>query len=518
MSEIVNQSLQKVAKGTVIILVGGIISLLLSFVVLVIIVRNFTVPEYGIFSLSLTILNISIAIGALGLKDGTARQIAYYRAKKENEKVNGVISYSLLFGLLAGVTLFVLVFFSSDIISIKVFNLPELSFSLKVFSIAIPFLILINILIAILRGFGRTKEKIIFENILRSLLFISFLSFLIWIGFSFEWAITTYILSIIITCVVFVIYFIKKKRQITLQHATRSKDKSIGKELLIFSLPLLLVTILSQIMISTDTLMLGFFKTSDIVGLYNAVIPLGRYISVALAAMLFTYVPVLSELYANNKIAEMRRSYAILTKWLCAVTFPLAMVFVFFPNVVLELIFGYEYVSARTTLQILTIGFFLNNFMGPNGAALTAMGKTKFLMLATSVAACINVGLNTLLIPKYGINGAAIATVTALVSINIIRSIKVYSISRIHSLNKNNVKPILLSSILIFVIYIIAKKFLTITFWMLPILFGLFIILYGLSLLLTKSFDKEDLDMLLNIEKRIGLNFKRIKRLLKRFI
>jgi hypothetical protein len=53
---------------------------------------------------------------------------------------------------------------------------------------------------------------------------------------------------------------------------------------------------------------------------------------------------------------------------------------------------------------------------------------------------------------------------------------------------------------------------------MLPLLFILFIVIYGLSLLLTKSLDNEDNVILLGIEKKMGINLKRIKKILKRFM
>jgi hypothetical protein len=63
-----------------------------------------------------------------------------------------------------------------------------------------------------------------------------------------------------------------------------------------------------------------------------------------------------------------------------------------------------------------------------------------------------------------------------------------------------------------------AKSFLTVTCWMLPLLFIFFAVLYGLSLLFTKSFDQEDINMLLTIEKKMGINFRRTKNLLRRFV
>ena len=58
MSEIVNQSLQKIAKGTGIIFIGTIIGMFLGFVGRVIVVRYITQSEYGIFSLALVLMRI----------------------------------------------------------------------------------------------------------------------------------------------------------------------------------------------------------------------------------------------------------------------------------------------------------------------------------------------------------------------------------------------------------------------------------------------------------------------------
>lgn len=510
-------SLQEVAKGTAIVFIGTIVGMLFLSIGRILFARIFSSSEFGIFSLGVTLLNIFAVIGTLGLLEGATRQIAYYKGKNQIDKVQLVIQWSFRCAVLASIIIAFLVFLCSDLIANNVFNLPSLSFSLKILSIAIPFSVLISILSSIFRGFKRVKEKVYFLDIIRNILFPILLIPVIFLNMSFESGIVAYSLSIIITCFVFIIYYVKKK-PISSKFLTKSKNITIGKELFIFSLPLLLVSILYMVLHWTDTLMLGYFTTPDVVGLYNAANPLGRFISISLVAMLFIYTPIVSDLYAKRKDAEMRGSYAILTKWLCAATLPLAMIFVFFPRIVINFVFGSEYLLASTVLQILALGFFINNLLGPNGATLTAMGKTKFLMGATFAAACINIGLNVILIPRYGINGAAIATISALVSINIIRSIKLYSISRIHSLKKNILKPIFLSGILFIFIYIIAKEFLSITFWMLPILFIFFIILYVASLLITKSFDREDIEMLLKIEAKTGIKLKLIKRILNKFI
>jgi len=175
MSEIVNQSLQKIAKGTGIIFIGTIIGMLLGFVSRVIVVRYITQSEYGIFSLALVLMSIFVTISTLGLQEGATRYIACFRGKKEERKVRGVISSSIKIALAASVIFSLILFLSADIISGNIFHISDLSTPLKIFSAAIPFTVLIGIFTSIFRGFDEVKPNVYFQNILRNVLFILFL-------------------------------------------------------------------------------------------------------------------------------------------------------------------------------------------------------------------------------------------------------------------------------------------------------------------------------------------------------
>ena len=71
---------------------------------------------------------------------------------------------------------------------------------------------------------------------------------------------------------------------------------------------------------------------------------------------------------------------------------------------------------------------------------------------------------------------------------------------------------------MVFLIMFLLGKFLTVTWWMLPILLVLYYGIYGLAIIFTRSFDQEDIALLLVIEKRVGLNLIFIKRFLGRFV
>ena len=520
MSEVVDQSLQKIAKGTGIIFIGTIIGMLLAFLGRVLVARSFTQAEYGIYSLALVLLNIFVTISLFGLQDGAARQIGYYRGRNDSLKVKGIIFSSIQIVLIASIISSILLFFASDILSTKIFHDPALTAPLKVLAFAIPFLALTQLFVSIFRGFESVKEKVYFQDILRNVLFPAFLIPVVILGLPFIDAIYAFAASIIITFVAFAFYVLKKI-PLSLRDSKSNllATNPVGKELFFFSIPLLGVYLLNQIMNWTDTLTLGFFKTSKMVGLYNGAAPIAGLIGIILSSVGFIYVPVISQLYSKNQLGEIDRGYKVLTKWILSITLPIFLIVFLFPEAVLSFLFGFRYTEAAFTLQILALGFFIHALMGPNGATLIITGKTRFLMWSTFVVVVTNIILNIALIPIFGIAGAAFATTSALAMKNIFWSVKLYYTFKIHPFTKNYLKPVAASVIPILLIYMLVNHLLSATsFWILPLFLILFLVAYSLSILFTRSFDREDIFMLLTLERRLELDLTVVKNVLKEFI
>lgn len=517
MQETSNHSLAKIAKGAGIAFFGLLAGLLFAFIGRVLIARYGTEADYGVFSVAFVILNICAIIGTLGLQEGATRSIAYARGQNDTERVQKLIPASVQFGLLASISLGIILFFTSDIIATKIFHEAALAFPLKIFAFGIPFFTLINVLVSLFRGFDDVKPTVYFRQILTNLLFPMFLLPLIFFDLLFPGVFYAFLASLVISCVVLMVYAVKRLSY-PVKLAFRIDANPIAKGLLVFSLPLLGVAMLQVIIAWTDTLMLGGLRSSAEVGLYNAAHPLARFISAPLSAMLLIYMPVASGLYAQGSMSEVRRSFSILTKWLCSATLPLFLILFLFPETALSFLFGPSYGPAANALRILSLGFIMNNFLGPNGATLIAMGEARFIMRATLATAVLNIGLNIALIPPLGIEGAAIASIAAITSINLIRCRKLYSLSKAQPLSKKLLKPTLASLGLIFLFRFILRNFVTIVWWMLPLLLMLYYAIYGLAILLTRSLDKEDISMLLAVEKRAGLNLSLIKGILQKFL
>jgi O-antigen/teichoic acid export membrane protein len=517
MSEIVDNSFSKIAKVTGIVFLGNIIGMGLAFLGRVLVARFFTQVDYGIFSLGYVILNVLVVISLLGLQDGVARQIGYYRGKNDMLKVRGIISSSIQMVFLGSLILLTILFFTSDSISIKVFHEPRLSTPLKVFAFAIPFFAILQLLVSIFRGFERVKERVYFQSIGYNALFPIFLIPVLFFHLPFINVIYAFTASIGATCVILIFYVIRRF------YIPLNRDKRllindpIGKELLFFSVPLLIVYMLAQVMNWTDTLMLGYFTTSELVGLYNAAVPLATIIITFLYSSHFIVIPVAAKLYSQNLMLELKRNYQILTKWILFAVFPIFFIFVFFPEIVINSLFGVNYVKASVALQILAVCFLIQIVLGPCGATLLSMGKSKFMMSVGLIGASLNVFSNAVLIPIWGIEGAAIATALSLLTVHTLYSINLYRISKIHPFTKNYLTPLSASTLIISLVYLIVKSFISVTIWLIPLLFVTFIAICILVLLLSKGIEEEDVTLLLEIERKSGMKLTPIKEVLKRF-
>jgi O-antigen/teichoic acid export membrane protein len=502
-----SKSLGKIAKGATIAFSGMLTFTFFEFVTRIIIARYAAPHEYGVFSIGFALLNIFVMVSCLGLQGGITRCIAYFRGKGENEKVAGIVYSSLQLSAAAGLFFFLVLFFSSEYLK-EIFHLEQ-SAVLKLFAIAIPFLTVVEILSYIFIGFDRIKEKVFFRDILMYLLRFSCIAFAIIIGFDFHGMMYAYLLPTVIVAIAFTGYTAKNL-------AIKLKvNAAIRKKLLYFSIPLLASSISILVMQRIDTLMLGYFKTADAVGLYNSAYPIAQLIPIFLSSIILIYIPISSQLYSKNRIDEMRRNYAVLTKWTLASTLPFFLVIFLFPDAVVVSIFGPFYAQAGDALRILSIGGFIQVFFGPNAATLVIIGKTKLNMVDDIIGAVMNVILNLLLIPVMGILGAAIASTAAFSTVAVLKSAQIYWMHRLHPFTWNYLKPVVVSGVIVTAIFLFFGPVHFV--WMLAVILFVFIAVYGMSLVVTRSLDEEDVMILLEIEKVISLDASGMKRLLRKF-
>lgn len=510
-----DKALKTVTKGAGIVFVGIIFGRGIGYFYRMLVARYLGPFDYGLLSLGLDVLNILAPIAILGLPVGITRYVAFYKGKQDLQRIKGVFVTSYKIILISGLSFAITLFLLSDWISSTIFKTIELSLILKIFAIGAPFSILTTITVAGICSFKQMKYKVYVNDIFQKLFILTGIILSIFLGFGIIGVTLTYTVGFI-GAFLLAFYFLETK----LFPLIKSKVKaiSISKELLSFSGPLMFAAILWVIMGRIDTLMLGYFINPVQVGIYHAAFPTAILLLVVLTSTEMIFMPVAAELYAKNLLEELWSIFRVVTKWMFAISLPIFLIMIFFSETILRILFGAEYTSGAIVLSILAVGYFIASLVGPTGAMLLTIGKTKILLANNIIVLGIDIILNLYLIPIYGIIGAAIATAISISLWNVLTLVEIYHYTRIQPFNLVFVKPAISATISILLIYLLAKKVAISSILFLALLFFIFMILYFLLLLLSRSFEREDIMILTTLEKRLGLELKLLRRLFRRFL
>lgn len=189
-------------------------------------------------------------------------------------------------------------------------------------------------------------------------------------------------------------------------------DSKIAKSLLQQSWPLAFSAILVSLYMKIDQLMIDSYLGSADLGIYSTAVQLSEswyFIPVAIVSSIFPAVMNARRDDPERYQKRLQNLYDLMV-WL---SLSIAIATSFLANTAYRIIYKPEYWEGASVLALhVWSGIFV--FLGTASSQyLIAEGYTKISMLRTAVGALVNIGLNLILIPKYGIMGAAIATLIA---------------------------------------------------------------------------------------------------------
>jgi O-antigen/teichoic acid export membrane protein len=154
------------------------------------------------------------------------------------------------------------------------------------------------------------------------------------------------------------------------------------------------------------------------VGYYAIAVKLATLTTFILSAINSMAAPKFSELFHSGNLPELFYVAKKSTKLIFWTTLPILLGLLSFGHPTLSIVFGRDFVVAYPALVLLVVGQFFNSISGSTGVFMNMTGNEKVFKNIMMFSAALNVFLNLLLIPKFGIKGAAIAAMTSLITWN----------------------------------------------------------------------------------------------------
>ena len=487
---------QKIAKESTISFAGMGYGQFVRYLFTAILARLVGVQYLGIYSLGNAITNIASVLSKAGTDVGIMRYISMRDTEKDLESIKKDIRSTLKMGLVFSIIVMLIQILLSKWLAENVFEGTSLlRIVIVVYALSIPFTALMAIAMFATQGFQLLKYKVFVEYILNPTILIISMIFL-YFAFSSESAI---IIPTLLTGIVgFIVanYFLKKVAGVNILNIGKI---SFNKKILNYSLPIMFTVILGSLLHWMDIMMLGYFTNAETVGLYHPAVRTAGLQQSILIAFAGIFAPMFSKYFAQNDSVGMDHIYKLVTRWILTLIVPVLLLLLLFSTKIM-LLFGAEFLPSSNVLILLAIGASIFALFGLSGRALVVSGHQIINFYNALIVTSLNIILNIILIPKYGIIGAAIATLASMVILAIARVVETRIFLKINPFNMKALKPVIAGLFTFGILYFIKQhlmQFHTILTLVLAVL--IIFSIYFIILLLFKL-DEDDKDFLRSIK------------------
>jgi O-antigen/teichoic acid export membrane protein len=373
----------------------------------------------GTFTLSFTVMQLVSILALLGLDNLLIRKVAAARAANDAVAFKKAYHSSSKITAISSLLFALLMYFLSPFIAEVIFNKPLLAEHLQVMSASLPPFVWITLHAGAFRGAKNMIGFTLFKTVLP--LLNTLLILIAW-KLNIEF---TPVLGFTTSSIVVAFFYVLSWRKFSGIELVKARTPFQWKEMLKESLPMMMTGSIFFILNWIDNIAIGIYWSEASVGLYDTAFKISSASAAILMAVNAIQAPTFAEIQSTHDHQRLKSYVYNSTRLLFYATAPITIGILIFPEFLLGL-FGKEFATAGSSLQILALGNFINCITGSVGILLMMTGHQEQYNRIIMVAAILGISLNFLLVPTMGIVGAAISSTVAKVFWNIAAVIYTY--------------------------------------------------------------------------------------------
>ncbi len=390
---------QTVAKNTFWLTVSNIGGRLIRAAIIIYAARILGAAGWGVFSYAITLAAFLTIFTDLGIGHILLREIVKTSDPTHKTRLISTTFFLKIFFLAIGT--FIIVFLAPRLTSI-----PE----------ARPILPIVALIFIFdsLREFGfsliRAREKMEWETAI----FLSMNVAIVVLGFIFM-AISPTVLAFTYSYamgsgfgLIATVFLLRR----FLTGLLSNFSKNLVGYILAAAWPFALSGLLAALMVNTDVLIIGWFRSATEVGLYSAPLRIIQLLYILPSILAVSALPTFTRL-ADKNLPKMREALEQVVSFSFLVAIPIAVGGFMVASQLVHLLFGTEYMPGTLPFQILLLTLIVDFPAVILSNAVFAHNKQKLLVLYAAIGGGLNVILDLLFIPSWGIVGSAWATLLA---------------------------------------------------------------------------------------------------------
>lgn len=387
----------------------------LNFAISLMLARLLGTGGFGIYSYAIAWVALLSIPATLGLDKLVAREVAIYQTQSAWGLMRGLLRWTnqTVLGVSFGLAAIAI----AITWSLKTALAEPMFLSLCIAFLALPILALRSLRLEAMKGLHRVVLGQVPEFLIAPVLLFCFTvaSYLFWKkDIAPAWIVSLHVMTLVVT---FSIGARWLNQALPQQVKTVAPNYAI-RSWLRSAIPLMFLGGMEIINARTDVVMLGAMQGSEAVGIYTVVNKISQLIVFVLVSVNSALAPTATGLYVRGQFEQLQQIVTQSARIIFLISLPIAGSLMIFGDWFLRL-FGSDFLRGQTALTILSVGQLVNASSGSVGLLLTMTGHENYTAIGVGTSALLNVILNLLLIPSWGIEGAAVATASSTILWNI---------------------------------------------------------------------------------------------------
>ena len=383
-------------------------SMAVNFLVQIVMARIMGLAAFGSANTALAILNIVVIPASLGYDTAAIRFVAL--AHGDQPQLRALTIRIARNVALSCLLTMVLVAAGAEVEN--ELGSGELSIALAFLIVIVPGFALIRVGEAWLRGFGSVVRAQVNSNLLVPLLTIAFLlAQRLAVGSGRTIGVAGALGARAVATAVsgaLIIAFVARRlgrrspQRLDLEDSTKAEMKRVA-------MVLCGVGVLTMAVSQLDVVAVSYIRGTSAAGIYSAASRVALAMNVCIVAVAFVLAPQVAKLFADGKMERLQHEISAAAFWSAALMSCACAILIPASPLVLR-IFGSDFSGGADALRILMLGQLANGLCGPVAVVLNMTGKQALAIRALGMAAVVDVVLLVVLVPKFGLTGAASAT------------------------------------------------------------------------------------------------------------
>lgn len=403
----------KLASQSLTLLSTGGFSYLGALLLQILLARILGLEEFGRWVVAFSFVEMLSVVGLMGGDWLLLRHGSYYQSIGDEPRLRGTLHLALLLGGVTLTGLGTILFLLSSFIGSQVFHSQQMITLIRVAAVVGPVVGIRQIMIYGTQAFRSVRDAALVRNVLQPVVRLALVSFAV---LQSQTPLSALVGLLVSEGILAVVAGVLLNRRVRLIGRT---DPIERRALIGFAGAVLGTKLVEGIRIQLFPLLLGAIATLSASGLFIACRRLTLAPGLMTSAMNQVYSPLASDLYLRDQQAALAELSKTMTKWIFSFSFPFFCLLVFFPAEILSL-FGEPFRHASSALVFMAIGMLFLIGTGPVTTTLLVAGYPRLVFIDYLLAIGTEVLLALLLIPPYGVNGAAIAASAGRVVNNLI--------------------------------------------------------------------------------------------------